>query len=146
MTKPKYLNIHYVDAAEGIDYNGKECNIIDNVFPLGKIVTDGIYDFNVQFTIDIEEGKILDWPIGNTAVIYSKPVDSGIYTFKDTNKKDMLVYSGYVPDGLAIDSDGYGDYIILSINENGLIKNWDKKRILNVYKYIKHNLNECDVV
>ena len=30
----------------------------------------------------------------------------------------------YVPDLLAIDDTGYGDYIALTIDENGYIKDW----------------------
>lgn len=146
MTKPKYLNINYIDTAESIEYNGKECNTTDNIFPLGRITSDDIYDFIVEFTVDIDTGEILNWPTGNVANIYSKPVDSGIYTFKNAEKENIFVYSGYVLDGLDIEDNGYGDYIILSIDEKGIIKNWDKKRILNTYKHIKNNPEKYDVV
>lgn len=146
MTKPKYLNINYIDTAESIEYNGKECNTTDNIFPLGRTTSDDIYDFIVEFTVDIDTGEILNWPTGNVANIYSKPVDSGIYTFKNAEKENIFVYSGYVLDGLDIEDNGYGDYIILSIDEKGIIKNWDKKRILNTYKHIKNNPEKYDVV
>lgn len=40
---------------------------------------------------------------------------------------------GYVPDFLCPKSEGYGDYIIMDIDSNGFIKNWDMNK---VYKFL----------
>lgn len=34
-----------------------------------------------------------------------------------------------MPDFLAIDDEGFGDYIIITIDENGFIQNWDNEMI-----------------
>jgi hypothetical protein len=38
-----------------------------------------------------------------------------------------VVYSkdGYVPEIMCPEGNGYGDYIIMKVNENGYIANWD---------------------
>ena len=47
--------------------------------------------------IDIESGKVLNWPIGTIANIHYKVCDDGIYTLEDVNGIDVVVLDGYVP-------------------------------------------------
>lgn len=131
--EPKYLKIDYVDRIDMLVYNGKECNFETNPFPLTTQTEDGIYDANTKLTIDIDSGEVLHWPKGNVGVIMSKPVDSGIYTFLDEHNEKLTLINDYVIDGLDIDDDGFGDYIYITIQEDGTIKNWDKEKILNAY-------------
>ena len=71
-----------------------------------------------KLDIDIETGEIIGWPKEVKAKVHYKVCDCcGI-------KYDGLEYSEYVPDFLSIDDEGYGDYIILSI-EDGKIVDWD---------------------
>jgi len=130
----KYLRIQYTDCADCIKFNGKDCNLVDNIFPLGKATGFTDYDFCVDFTVEIATGRVLDWVKGNTARIYSKPVDSGVYAFLDGNKTIIKEIEGYVIDGLDIDSSGYGDYIILRILEDGSIEHWDSDLIMKNIK------------
>jgi hypothetical protein len=81
----------------------------------------------VVWDIDIETGTIQNWN-GKEVNLFDKLCDEG--TFE-------LIYDGnviaqyeheYVPDFLCIGTEGYGDYIALSINEDGIIKDWNYYR------------------
>ena len=74
--------------------------------------------------IDVESGLILNWKVGTTAKIHYKICDDGIYTLTEINGTQSMK-DGYVPDCLAIDDTGFGDYIIMDIDKNGLITNWE---------------------
>lgn len=76
--------------------------------------------------IDIETGKILNWEQGKSANIHYKVCDDGEYTIID-EQGYIIKSSGhgaYVPDMLCPKERGYGDYIIMDIDENGMISNW----------------------
>ncbi len=74
--------------------------------------------------IDIETGVIINWKQGTTADIHYKVCDAGDYYLLDENDELVLHKNGYVPSCLAIDSNGFGDYIIMKVDENGSINNW----------------------
>jgi len=74
--------------------------------------------------IDIETGKILNWEQGKIADIHYKICDDGRYSIKDADDNTILSIEGYVPKTLSIESNGYGDYITLKVDENGQINNW----------------------
>lgn len=75
--------------------------------------------------IDVETGIIINWEQGKKADIHYKICDDGDYYLLDENNDVLVEKDGYVPDCLAIDDSGYGDYIILKVDENGLINNWN---------------------
>lgn len=75
--------------------------------------------------IDIESGVILNWNRGKSADIYYKVCDNGRYFLRDDSGETVLsIVDDYVPDILCPGGRGYGDYIIMHVNENGQIKNW----------------------
>lgn len=75
--------------------------------------------------INLETGRIKNWPKGMTAAIHFKVCDAGSYYLKDENGKTVLsIEQNYVPGCLAPDGSGFGDYIILDIDSEGVIKNW----------------------
>jgi hypothetical protein len=75
--------------------------------------------------IDIDNGIILNWEKGKVASIHYKVVDCCRYEIHDDNGKIIKsVEDGYVPRTLSPKRNGYGDYIIMDIDENGLINNW----------------------
>ena len=48
-----------------------------------------------------------------------------LYWLQDEKGENIIKSTGYyVPSILAIDDNGYGDYVIMYIDENGFIKNW----------------------
>lgn len=76
--------------------------------------------FRWSITIDVETGKVLDWPVGTTARVHYKICDEGTYALLDENKQEIIKVESYVPDCIG----ECGDYIILIIDENGQIANF----------------------
>lgn len=77
--------------------------------------------------IDIESGMIVNWTKGVKARVHYKVCDDGIYHLLDGEGNSILIKDGYVPDILDVERDSYGDYIIMNIDENGLIADWNKE-------------------
>ena len=76
-------------------------------------------------TIDLENGVIINWPKGVKVHVFYKVCDDFECTVYDEYDNEVLHYEGYVPDFMAIEEEGYGDYIDMIIDENGCIKDWD---------------------
>ena len=75
--------------------------------------------------IDLEIGLITNWEKGKEANIHYKVCDAGEYWLQDENGEKIVKAKGYyVPDFLAIDDSGYGDYIIMKVDKYGKINNW----------------------
>ena len=75
--------------------------------------------------IDLEIGLITNWEKGKEANIHYKVRDAGEYWLQDENGEKIVKAKGYyVPDFLAIDDSGYGDYIIMKVDKDGKINNW----------------------
>jgi hypothetical protein len=74
--------------------------------------------------IDIDGGLIINWTSGIKANIHYKVCDAGIYELQTNDNKLIIRKDGYVPSCLSPGGNGYGDYIIMNIDENGMIKNW----------------------
>lgn len=76
--------------------------------------------------ISLDEGRILNWPQGATAEIHYKVCDCGEYWLEELGGKKAKWKGDYVPDDLLCHGDnGYGDYIILNVNPDGSIKDWE---------------------
>ena len=75
--------------------------------------------------INIETGIIENWEIGKTANIHYKVSDCCGWVIQDSNERVIYFQDdGYVPDTLCPAERGYGDYIIMNIDENGQIDKW----------------------
>ena len=74
--------------------------------------------------IDLESGKILDWPEGVLASIHYKVCDDGYYALLDASGDELVSKHGYVPAMLSPDGEGCGDYAIMTIGLDGKIENW----------------------
>jgi len=73
--------------------------------------------------IDIDTGRIHDWPKGKTGDMFMKICDTGIYKLFDSNQMQVAkIDDGYVPNNLIPGE--YGDYVDFKIDEDGKIKNW----------------------
>jgi hypothetical protein len=81
--------------------------------------------------IDTETGQIQRWPQGTVASIHFKVCDGGKYWIVDDEGNMLAKWKGhYVPDSiLAIKDRGYGDYIILEVGADGVIRGWKKPEI-----------------
>lgn len=75
-------------------------------------------------TIDIDAGKVINWPEGVTASIHFKVCDDGRYTLCDEDMNDLRDIAGYVPAMLSPGGSGYSDYVIMEIGPDGLIADW----------------------
>ena len=76
--------------------------------------------------IELETGRVIDWPQGTTADIHYNVCDQGEYWLEDAEGKRLKWKGSYVPnDLLAIGDNGYGDYIILKISADGIIEGWN---------------------
>jgi hypothetical protein len=86
--------------------------------------------------IDYNTGKIENWTQGVKANVCYKICDNFSCIFMNN---DIIIkeYDGYVPQFLSIDDEGYGDYAIFTILEDGTIVNWDKVKH-TVIEYIEY--------
>ena len=75
--------------------------------------------------VDIKKGCVLNWPKGVRARVNYKVCDEGIYRIYDSNKKLIKEKEGYVPDIFGQDDTSFGDYVCMSIDDEGLIQNWE---------------------
>ena len=97
---------------------------------------DGVSDENGTLTpckngdnwepiIDVDTGKILNWEQGKKASIHFKVCDCCSWELNDENGEVVAsLEDDYVPSSLCPKRDGYGDYIIMEIDEEGNIKGW----------------------
>lgn len=75
--------------------------------------------------IELETGKILNWEQGKEADVYYKVCDDGLYKLLDKDKKIIHSIDGYVPKIMCPTKPGYGDYVIMKIDKDGYIKNFN---------------------
>lgn len=76
--------------------------------------------------IDIATGIIQNWEIGKTASIHYKVADCCGWELLDENNSVISSQEdGYVPRTLCPAENGYGDYIIMNIDEKGQIDKWE---------------------
>ncbi|WP_262445910.1 hypothetical protein [Acinetobacter junii] len=75
--------------------------------------------------VNVETGIIENWEIGKTAFIHYKVTDGCGWDLLDSDGNVVKSRGdGYVPDTLCPAEEGYGDYIIMNIDENGQIEKW----------------------
>ncbi len=74
--------------------------------------------------IDIDNGQIINWTLGVTAKVHYKVCDAGVYELRTSDNILITRKDVYVPTCLSPGGNGYGDYIIMNIDENGVIENW----------------------
>ena len=86
--------------------------------------------------IDLDNGKIVDWPSGITASIQYKVCDECEIDCVDDEGNVICTNDNnyYVPDFLCPKEKGYGDYIMMEVDENGFIKEYSKKDVVNWIK------------
>lgn len=77
--------------------------------------------------IDIDEGRIVNWPQGKSLNIESMKVcDQGSYVLLDADREEVgRLEESYVPTSLLPGGDD--DYLCLNIDESGKITNWLKR-------------------
>lgn len=88
---------------------------------------DFLGDYQWDINIDIDKGLIENWPTGVKASLHYKVCDEGFYEIFDEKGEKLGDFNGYVPNIMCPKKPGYGDYIIMDIDENGNIQDWDAK-------------------
>lgn len=85
--------------------------------------------------VEIDSGRIEDWPQGKEGEFYMKVVDMGTYTLYGPSPKDgsravlAELNEEYVPHGVVPGE--WGDYVHLKINGHGVITNWPRPSRMN---------------
>lgn len=84
-------------------------------------------------SIDLETGCIDNWSPNQNAVVHYKVCDQGEYWLCDSEMDRIAKWNGeYVPSQFLChgdDSEGWGDYIIMSIDTDGMIKSYIAPKI-----------------
>ena len=130
---PRYWEDSEVNGEEDISYEeqckGKQPHIPLTVYndEMAKKRPNESYRWDI--TIDLNELKVLNWPEGTTALIHYKVCDDGTYYLLDSDKNILMEKNCYVPTFLSYIGEGYGDYVIMSINKNGYLEHFPKHRI-----------------
>lgn len=108
--EPRYWEDASVNGVEDTDGSRIPCRHGDEWHPV----------------IRLSDGAIINWKPGTTASIHYKVCDQGEYWLADANKTRVAKYeSEYVPDCLCPQENGYGDYIIMDVDANGMIEGWN---------------------
>lgn len=108
----------------------------------------GGYEF-LHLTIDLDNGKILDWPEGLKAVFNYKSCDINRFVLMGRYKSGDRVEIG-TPEGdteYVIGPDfmnDYGDYFCPTINEQGKIEGYDKKQMAESLEDWLENLRDYE--
>ena len=122
-TEEKTVDVAFLQVSAGARYwenatvNGKE-DVDGDLIPC----RNGDY---WEPRIDINTGQILNWMQGTTADIHYKVCDDGKYTLQAADGTEIKIKEGYVPDIMCPEGEGHGDYIIMKIDENGMIAGWN---------------------
>jgi len=77
-----------------------------------------------RLDIDLATGRIAGWPPGVCAKTHYKVCDAGVYSLLDPSGEEVARKEGYVPSMLSPIEDGFGDYVILDIDGDGVIAGW----------------------
>lgn len=72
--------------------------------------------------IELETGKIVNWEEGKTASVHYKSCDNNTFILLDENQNEVKRKEGYVISMMCPIEAGYGDYVIMDIDENGTIE------------------------
>ena len=99
--------------------------------------------------IDVNEGKVLDWPENFVLVTHFKICDQGVYVYSNYDETQQIVSTDceeyYVPDWFCDWDNGYGDYMFIQINGDGTIENWDKLK-KKLIKYVDDYLDDDEKI
>ena len=118
----KEVEVKYLRASCGVRYwEDADVNGIEDSDGSLIPLRDGDYWCPV---INIETGRIKDWPIGTKADIHYKICDDGTYELLDKFDIPVMTRDGYVPDIMSPSGASFGDYVIMKVDDAGYIKDW----------------------
>ncbi|TGY80904.1 hypothetical protein [Lepagella muris] len=128
-----------IKVEEEIDLAGAECWIHprhwstseingvedDDDNPQMPLIQEHLGEKAWHIIVNLDTGQICNWPQGTKASIHYKSVDENYIHILDDRLGIVEEYEGYVPDFLCPKENGYGDYVIMDIDENGFIQNFN---------------------
>jgi hypothetical protein len=79
--------------------------------------------------IDVEYGQIINWDKQVNAYIHYRVYDNFKCIFKNEDGFVITMYNGFVPQFMCPKRDGYGNFIMMDIDECGYIQHWDKEQV-----------------
>lgn len=122
LTKTFDADVHFIEVEAAVRY-WEDASVNDEMDDSGTLIPlrKGASWCPV---INLETGRVLDWPLGTTADIHYKVCDAGLYWLLDVERRRVAMKNGYVPDFLSVNDSGWGDYIIMSIGSDGVISGW----------------------
>lgn len=142
--QPRYWNDSEVNGKEDIDFITTRGEGLPHI-PCAEQIKDEpdncIYSDHWAWrpVINVETGQIINWDEQVSAYIHYKVCDEFECIFQDEKGLIITQYDGYVPPFMYPKREGFGDYIILDIDELGYIQHWDENL---VHKFVNNLLNE----
>ena len=113
---PRYIDI-LLPNNEHLKYDLED-------FPINDFLLKDDKD-TIKLTIDLKKKKLLGWENGQDKFdFFVKAVDEGTYIVRNSDGEVLYRREGYVPNGVVPPQDGYGDYIVFTINEDGSLSGW----------------------
>lgn len=107
------VDVKYVRIQAAVRYDEED---MPNDFPHRK---GDVWDV----TVEVDTGKILDWPEGYAASLHMKICDQGTYSLLAPDKSVIsTIEEDYVPNECVPGS--HGDYIEMNISADGVCTNW----------------------
>lgn len=111
------INVHAIRICVPVRYEEDD---IPNDFPLRR---GDVW----EAVVEMDSGKIQDWPQGKSGRLAMKVCDEGVYTLLGAAGNELAKREqNYVPHGVVPGK--YGDYIQLDINADGIVTNWFRER------------------
>lgn len=117
----EYTKIRFIEFSAYVRF-WEDCQFFDNETP----VTEDKIPFRNEDkwggVIDVDNGIFLNWPKGISGSVHFKVCDEFSAKFKDLNGKIIHEFENeYVPNFMCPLDNGFGDYIIMDINNDGSI-------------------------
>jgi hypothetical protein len=119
ITIPHTVDVQFLHVSAGVRY-WEDAYVNDVKDEAGDLIPCRNRD-KWEPIIELSTGKILNWEQGKKADIHYKICDDGTYTLKG---EVTIIYGGYVPTMMSPFKSGSGDYIIMQVNEDGIIDKW----------------------
>lgn len=122
MKQIKEIDVKYLQVQAGVRY-WEDAEVNQEEDEEGTLIPFRVGDY-WEPVINLDLGKIEDWPSGTTANIHYKVCDDGVYTILDSDKNKIKSIEGYVPNIMCPSENGFGDYIIMKIDSEGNIEDF----------------------
>lgn len=133
----RYYEDGQVDGKEDISYEQQEQGVQPLVPCVQRIGENWVWCIDIE----AETGRITNWAPGVTADVHYKVDDGcGIDVLADGVQlfdNETEPYCGYVPKCLCPGGEGCGDYMIMHIGGDGMIRDWNYQKVIEYIEDFK---------